>query len=213
MCKVSVVLFTMETRDKILAMAIQVLPRYGVKSVTMDDLAQRLSMSKKTIYLHFKDKSTLVEAVVGKMLCDDEDHLATIKTKSKDAVEEIYLVSVMMREMLSNMDASVIYDLKKYYPSAFEKFECHKQEKFKSSFLENILAGMEQRLYRSDINPSILSKLKMFTMEWSFDPDVFPPQEYKMVDVQMELFDHFLYGILSERGAEMLKVYKEKYNQ
>ncbi|MDB4835072.1 TetR/AcrR family transcriptional regulator [Cyclobacteriaceae bacterium] len=201
----------METRDKILAMAIQVLPRFGVKSVTMDDLAQRLGMSKKTIYQHFKDKSALVEAVVEKMLSQDEDHLEVIKAKSQDAVEEIYLVSLFMREMLSSMDASVIFDLKKYYPSAFDKFECHKEEKFRNSFLANLITGIEQGYYRQEINTAILAKLKMFTMEWSFDPDVFPPSEFKMVDVQMELFDHFLYGILSEKGHEKLKIYKNKY--
>ena len=64
----------MEIRDKILSMAVQVLPRYGVKSVTMDDLAQRLGMSKKTIYQHFKDKTTLVEAVVEEMISGDNGH-------------------------------------------------------------------------------------------------------------------------------------------
>jgi AcrR family transcriptional regulator len=194
-------------------MAIQVLPRYGVKSVTMDDLAHRLAMSKKTIYQHFKDKSALVEAVVEQMLAEDADRLAHIKVKSKDAVEEIYLISVMIREVLGNMDAAVIFDLKKYYPSSFHKFECHKNEKFKTSFLDNLLLGIEQGFYRTEINAKILSKLKIFSLEWSFDPDVFPPNEYKIVDVQMELFDHFLYGVLSEKGADKLELYKDKYKQ
>ncbi len=201
----------MDLREKILHKAVEVLPRFGVKSVTMDDLAHRLSMSKKTIYQHFKDKKTLVEAVVDEMLCQDLSALDNIKSKSQDALEEVYLISLMMREMLSNMDASVLFDLKKYYPSAYEKFNCHKEERIKSSFEDNLKQGIKEGVFREEINVEVLSKLKMHVMEWSFDPDVFSPKDFKLVDVQMELFDHFMFGVLSEKGHELLKKYKNKY--
>jgi AcrR family transcriptional regulator len=201
------------TRQKILQMAIEVLPRYGVKSVTMDDLAQRLSMSKKTIYQHFKDKSTLVEAVVDELFLVQDAQIETIHEKSKDAIEEMYLISVFVRQMLSSMDASVMFDLKKYYPKAFEKVQCHKEDKMKCMVLDNLIAGVKEGYYREDIDPEILAKLKMLEMEGGLNPDVFPPEKYKMIDVQMQLFDHFLYGVLSPKGFEMLNVYKDKYQQ
>jgi len=170
----------MDLREKILHKAVEVLPMYGVKSVTMDDLAHRLSMSKKTIYQHFKDKSTLVDAVVDEILQKDLNALESIKTQSTDALEEVYLISLMLREMLSNMDASVLFDLKKYYPSAYEKFNCHKEVNIKSSFEENLKQGVKQGVFREDIDIDILSKLKMHTMEWSLDPDVFSPKDYKL---------------------------------
>lgn len=201
------------SKEKILQMAIEVLPRYGVKSVTMDDLAQRLSMSKKTIYQHFKDKSTLVEAVVEELFRQQDNQLELIRQKSKDAIEEMYLISVFVRQLLSAMDASVLFDLQKYYPKAFEKVQCHKEEQVQCSILENLESGVKQGFYREDIDTEILSKLKMLEMEGSFNPDLFPPEKFKMVDVQMQLFDHFLYGILSPKGVEMLNVYKDKYQQ
>jgi AcrR family transcriptional regulator len=201
------------SKEKILQMAIEVLPRYGVKSVTMDDLAQRLSMSKKTIYQHFKDKSTLVEAVVEELFNQQDNQLELIRQKSKDAIEEMYLISVFVRQLLSAMDASVLFDLQKYYPKAFEKVQCHKEEQVQCSILENLESGVKQGFYREDIDTEILSKLKMLEMEGSFNPDLFPPEKFKMVDVQMQLFDHFLYGILSPKGVEMLNVYKDKYQQ
>ena len=198
-------------KEKILQMAIEVLPRYGVKSVTMDDLAQRLSMSKKTIYQHFKDKSTLVEAVVEHMYCSQDEQLEVIREKSKDAIEEMYLISVFVRGILTTMDASVMFDLKKYYPKAYEKFNCHKEDKMYNSVLQNLNQGVEQGYYRKEINTEVLAKLKMVIMEGSFDPDVYPPNKFKFIDLQMELFDHYLYGILSSKGLEMLNVYKDKY--
>ncbi len=203
----------MDLREKILLKAVEVLPMYGVKSVTMDDLAHRLSMSKKTIYQHFKDKSALVDAVVEQILQQDLDSLEHIKSKSNDAVEEIYLISLMLREMLSNMDASILFDLKKYYPFAYDKFNCHKEENIKRSFEENLKQGVKQGVFRGDINIEILSKLKMHTIEWSIDPDVFSPKDYKLFDVQIELFDHYMFGVLSEKGHELLKKYKTKYEK
>ncbi len=199
------------TREKILEKAVEVLPRYGVKSVTMDDLAQRLSMSKKTIYQHFKDKSALVEAVVERVAFIQDQQFELIKEKSQDAIEEMYLVSVFVREFLSAMDASVIFDLQKYYPKAYEKFNCHKDDKVYSSIKENLEEGVKQGFYRKEINTDILTKLKILEMEGSFNPEVFSPSQYQLIDVQMELFDHFLFGILSPKGFEMLTIYKEKY--
>ena len=73
--------------------------------------------------------------------------------------------------------------------------------------------GVKQGVFREDINIEILSKLKMHTMEWSLDPDVFSPKEYKLFDVQIELFDHYMFGVLSEKGHELLKKYKTKYEK
>ena len=198
-------------RDKILQMAMEILPRYGVKSVTMDDLAQRLAMSKKTIYQHFKDKSTLVVAVVDQLFLMQDAQILTIHEKRHDAIEEMYLISVFIRQLLSSMDASVMFDLKKYYPKAFDKVQCHKEDKMQSVIFDNLKEGVKQGYYRGEINIEILSRLKMIEAEWSFNPEMFPPEKFKMIDVQMELFDHFLYGILTPEGFKMLNVYKEKY--
>ena len=202
---------SMDVKDKILQVAIEVLPRYGVKSVTMDELAQRLSMSKKTIYQHFKDKSELVDAVVEKMFIAQDEQIDAIKEKSHDAIEEMFLISVFMRGMLSSLDVSVIFDLRKYYPVAFERFRCHKDDNMKSHVVDNLKAGVEQGFYREEINIEILAKLKMVIMEGSFDPEMFPPDQHKIYDVQMELFDHFLYGVMTQEGLEKLNVYKDKY--
>ena len=155
----------------------------------------------------------MVDAVVEEILQQDLKSLENIKSKSEDALEEIYLISLMLREMLSNMDASVLFDLQKYYPVAYEKFKCHKEENIKSSFEANLKQGVKQGVFREDINIVILSKLKMHTMEWSLDPDVFSPKEYKLFDVQIELFDHYMFGVLSEKGHELLKKYKTKYEK
>ena len=202
-----------DLRQKILNKAVEVLPRYGVKSVTMDDLAHRLGMSKKTIYQHFKDKKALVEAVVDEILKADEEKLDLIKEKSIDTLEEVYLSSLMLREMLANMDPSVLFDLKKYYPAAYERFNRHKDERIKTSFEDNLQQGIKEGVFRSEIHVDILSKLKMHVMEWSLDPTIFSPRDFKLIEVQMELFDHFMFGVLSEKGHLLLKIYKEKYNQ
>ena len=120
--------------------------RYGLKSVSMDDIASKLAISKKTIYRHYSDKDQLVMAVVKKVTSDNqmkcEDDIAT----SVNAVHEIILAMKQMSILFHAMNPSILYDLQKYYPQAFRIFEIHKSEFIYNKIRSNIIRGVKEGL-------------------------------------------------------------------
>ncbi|HEX2683959.1 MAG TPA: TetR/AcrR family transcriptional regulator, partial [Ferruginibacter sp.] len=117
-----------ETRQRIKKAAHDLIMLYGIRSVSMDDIAANLGMSKKTIYHYFKDKDELVEAVVDEILVTNQYNCITDRDKADNAVHEIFLVMDMMAEMFKSMNPSILYDMQKYHPAAFAKFKKHKNE-------------------------------------------------------------------------------------
>ena len=105
---------------------------------------------------------------------------------------------------------SVFFDLKKYYQKAFEKYKSYKHDVIFNSVLKNLRRGIEEGLFRSDINPEILAYLRIGEIELSFNKEYFPEDKFTLVEIHEQLFDHFTYGILSEKGFKLFETYKQK---
>lgn len=176
--------------------------RYGIRSVTLDDIAKELGISKKTIYQFFKDKDELVNCVVDLSVFEEICRSKDLKKQSLNPIEEIIISVRMMKDMLDKINVVLFYDLEKYHPAAFEKYKA-----FKSNFLElirqNLVQGVAQKLYRAEINIEVLVKFRLETVDMLFDASIFPPDKFKLADTQMELTDHFLRGIVTPLGLEI----------
>jgi len=140
--KVSIVLppisEVMETADRIKLKAHDLVMQYGIRSVSMDDIASALGMSKKTIYQYFSDKDELVEAVVKNVIEQNRDACMKDKAIAKDAIHEVFLAIEMMQEMFANMNPSIINDMEKFHPKAFAIFHEHKYNFLHKVLQENI---------------------------------------------------------------------------
>jgi TetR/AcrR family transcriptional regulator, cholesterol catabolism regulator len=176
--------------------------RYGLRSVTMDDIAKELGISKKTIYLYFADKDALIDKVTEYMLEEEKNKAEEIYKVSKNPIEEIFLSTKMMKEMLQNINAVLFYDMQKYYPNSWQKYL-----DFKMHFLEiikrNLNEGIFQKLYRADINVEILAKIRVEIVDMGFNMELFPPSKFNILDIQLENIDHFLRGIVTPKGLEV----------
>jgi AcrR family transcriptional regulator len=200
----------MEIKDTILNGAFELYKRYGIKSITMDEVARHLSMSKKTIYQYFEDKDALVLEIVQQETKTWDSKLEEIRFSTQDVIEEMQKTSDYMRVKLSQMNPSMMFDMKKYHPKAWVVFESHKKSHILDCIKSSIERGITEGFFRADLNIEILAILRSEQISLSFDITLFDTEKYNLVDVNATLFEHFLYGICTLKGHERLSELKLK---
>jgi len=184
--------------------------QYGLRSVSMDDIAAALGISKKTIYQFFSDKDELVDAVVDDELRQTQHDCIFCKTNALNAVEEMFLTMEQIHEQFRNMNPMVLYDLQKFHPTAYEKFRKHKNEFLFKMIRQNIERGMKEGLYRPEINLDVITKYRLEAMMIPFNISVFPPGKYNLADVTQETMELFLYGLTTLKGYKLILKYKKQ---
>jgi AcrR family transcriptional regulator len=190
----------LETRKRILEIATEQFARYGVRAVTMEDIARQAGVSKKTIYQEFSDKKDLVKEAFEKILDEDRCKLAFILETEDGVIEHLVKTSKMMRERLQNMNPMVILEIQKYFPEAWRVFETFKIEVIMNDLIKVIEKGKEHGYFRKEIDSEILAKARVSQITSSFDPSNFTNPNHNLAEEQMVLLDHFLHGIFTEKG-------------
>ena len=176
----------------------------GIKSVTMDDIAKHLGMSKKTIYQFFKDKNELVIALVKKKLKDDEDQICSIIGQSANVIEEMINMMKASEEMFARINPIVIHDMQKYHPDAWKLFQNFKADVLIHTLEELLTKGIEQGYIRPDVNVKILARMRVSQVEMGFDTRIFPISDFSTWKVQYQFLEHFNYGICTLKGWQAL---------
>ena len=197
-------------KDRIRAAAHELVMQFSVRSVSMDDIAAKVGMSKKTLYQYYKDKDELIEAVVEDVLIHNKQHCEEDRKVAKNAIHEVFLSIDFMAEMFRSMNSSVIYDLHKYHPKAFLKFLKHKNEYIYNIIKNNIERGIIEELYRSDINVEILSRYRVEIMLIPFNPEFTRILKSTILEVEQEIILHFLYGLVNLKGHKLILKYQEE---
>ncbi len=211
--KVSLVLWPImaetDTAIRIKQKAHDLVMQYGLRSVSMDDIAGGLGISKKTIYHYFADKDELVEAVIKEKIAESEDTCLQDKHIAKDAIHEVFLAMEKVQEMFEKMNPSVIYEMEKFHPKAYAVFHQHKYNFLYQVLKENITRGIQEELYRDDFNIEVLIKARLETMLLAFNQQIFPKIKYSLLEVEIQLTEHFLFGIASLKGHKLILKYKQ----
>lgn len=200
----------MDLKDRIVGCARDLFFKMGLRRVTMDDIAGKCGVSKKTIYQHFRDKDTVVLEVTKQYLHQEETDLQKIHDTAKDPIEELVSISKWFREMLANMDSSLLHDMQKYHHSSWTVFHEHKEKCIFCSIIENLEAGKKLGLYRSDLNEKIISRFRVESTQMLFNSEAFSHSEFNIRQLQMEVFEHFVYGIVTENGRVIFEKYKQE---
>jgi AcrR family transcriptional regulator len=180
----------------------------GIKSVTMDDIARHLGMSKKTIYQFFKDKNELVTAMVKKKLKEDEEQMIEFISKSANVIEEMINMTKCSEDMFSRINPIVIHDMQKYHPDAWKVFQQFKNEVLISTLEELLTKGIKQGYIRPEIDVKIVARMRVNTVELGFNTTIFPIAEFNTWKVQVQFLDHFNYGICTLKGYKLLNQYR-----
>lgn len=198
----------MEPKERILAGARELFFKYGTKTITMDDIAKHLGMSKKTLYQYFSNKNEVVESMILKQLHDKECECQQVANDSTNVIEEVFSIMKNMGTFFSQANPNLFYDLQKYHSSSWNLFKKFRDEYMVKMVEDSINKGIKQGLVRADIDSKTIARLRVKEVEMGFDPDTFPPDKFKIVDVQMALMDHFLHGICTLKGHKMVNKYK-----
>jgi AcrR family transcriptional regulator len=198
-----------ETRERILQEAHDLFMQYGLKSVSMDDLSRKLGISKKTIYLHFSDKDALVKSVVERVLTTNTKLHIEERTKSINAIHEEFLIIELMGTLFKTMNPSILFDMQKYYPDAFVYFLQHKNNIIKGMIRENLQRGLEEGLYREEINLDILTRYRVESVVMPFNTEFQQGLKKELTELCREISIHFLYGIATTKGQKLIEKYKK----
>ena len=183
--------------------------QFGIRSVSMDDIANSLGMSKKTLYQYFVDKDELVDAVIEGHISGVEEKCLGCRQNAIDAIHEIFLSMEYITEELSNMNPMVLYDLEKFHYRSFQRFKAYKDKFLAEIIKKNIEWGIRDELYRTDFTVDILCKFRVESMMIPFNVAVFPPGRFKLAAISEEIIQHFVYGLATIKGHKLI----QKYNQ
>lgn len=196
-------------REKILDHATEQFTRFGVRSITMDDIARNLGISKKTIYQDFKDKRELVNSAFRKMLAKDHEDLARILEGEDGVIENLLHTSKVMRERMTDMNPMVIIEIQKYYPETWAIFQDYKENAIRKDIVKVLEKGKRLGYFRPEIDSDILSRIRVNQINSVFESQEFRDGSINIADVQLEMMDHFLHGIFTEKGREAYHSKKE----
>jgi len=201
----------MVIEEKIIQASHDLFMRYSIKSITMDDIARHLSISKKTIYQYFKDKNDLVLQVTSNHLKEEKLEIQSIKSTTTNAIETLIEESMWLRRNITDMNPSLLYDLKKYHHQAWELYLESKEMVYIRSLVETLVKGISEGYFRKDIDPEILAVLRVEQIQMSLENLIYPRSRFEFKDVQTQLFNHFINGLVSEKGRKLLKKYYTNY--
>lgn len=199
----------MDIKERILKVADDICRKIGFRAMTMDDLAVKLGISKKTLYQYYEDKEALVDAVISDEMDSKEQDCNICHELAVDAVDEIFLTLEMMTQEFKDLNPLMLHDLQKYFPSIASKFIEFKNNHFYGIISNNLKRGIKEGLYRKEINVDVLTKYRLESVMISFNQEVFPSSKYNLSQVTRELLEHFLYGIVTEKGHELILKYKK----
>ncbi|SFH23750.1 TetR/AcrR family transcriptional regulator [Pedobacter insulae] len=195
-------------KSHIIAEAGLLFRQYGLKSVTMDDIAKHIGISKRTIYQHLNDKEELVNSLLEARLSAHEYELKTNSKAAIDAIHEVVLGLANCNAWLTTFNGKVYYDLQKYFSSAWVKLKDFEERCLSISIKANLKRGIAEELYRKEINVEILTSLRLqqgqFISGLQHDH-----QQYSTAHLIAEMTEHFLYGVCNVKGARLIEKYKQ----
>ncbi len=167
---------------------------YGFKSVTMDDIAAKLGISKKTIYANYSTKTLLVKDVAFNILETIQKSIAEIKKKDINAIEELFEVKKQISIFLKDEKTSPQFQLQKYYPKIFESVTRTKADLVACSIEENVTRGIKEGLFRKEIDVNSIR-----------DTSIFPAEEYSKANLFQLYIEYHVRGIATKKGLEILE--------
>ncbi len=204
--KVFICIFAIEfMKKKILHTATEMFLNFGFKSVTMDDIANEIGASKKTIYTHFKNKITLIDEVTESMFCAICDGIDLIHEQQKNPIIELFEIKNFVMMHLKDEKSSPQYQLQKYYPKIYANVKQKQFTYMQESIKENLERGLQKKIFRDSINIDFISRLYFNGMIVIKDKDLFPLQQFSMNELMGFYIEYHLRGICTQKGIEILE--------
>jgi len=198
-----------QTKEKILKGAEGLFTKYGIRSISMDDIARHLSVSKKTLYQHFADKDELVTIAMQTHMEDQKKVFDEIANQADNAIDELYQIAGCLRKHAEENNPSLLFDIQKFHSKAWNVWVDFKDNVIRAMVVRNLEQGIKEGYFRPDIKAEILASLRLAVIETCYDERVFPKEKFSMMEIQAQVFEHFVYGLCTEKGKKLYMRYKE----
>lgn len=197
-------------REKILNAAADMFLTYGFKSVTMDDIAHKIGVSKKTIYANYSTKTKLVQATGGHILKNITQGIEEIRSLELNPVIENFEIKRFVNQHLKGEKTSPHFQLRKYYPKIFESLRSNQFEVLQNCVGENIQRGIKAGYYRENLNIHFITRIHFVCMMGIKDKEIFPIEDYEEGALMDEFLEYHLRAICTEKGLKILEDYINK---
>ncbi len=201
----------MEPVEKILNAAVELFKQYGFKTITMDDIARRAGISKKTLYQHFANKSEIVNESVTWFKCRISDQCELSMNEAENAIEGMVRIMGMFDRINRQINPLTLLELERYFPEGYQRFKDILLSRDVQNIRRNLEWGMEEGLYRPEINPEFMARYRMELSLLMFQPSLVIAERTDLHLVGHEISEHFLFGIMTSKGERLYQKYKEKY--
>jgi AcrR family transcriptional regulator len=195
---------------EILAQAGEMFMAYGFKSVTMDDIAMKMGISKKTIYTHFKNKTKLIEAATMSIFEYISHGIGCICETQKNPIEELYAIKNFILDNIKDENSSSHYQLQKYYPNIFSSLKMKQLDLMQSCVVDNLKTGIELNLYRKELDLNFISRIYFNGVLGIKDEDTFPKEEFSRTYLSNTFLNYHIRAIATEKGIQILEKLLQK---
>ena len=191
-------------KEQILNKATEMFLTLGYKSVTMDEIATEMGISKKTIYQHFANKNDLVEASTMLLFQRISDGVDLIRAEEHNPIVEFFIIRDFLSHILKDETSSPLHQLQKFFPLIFKTLRDYQFDKMHACMYENIERGIASGFYRPDINIDFVSRIYFSGVVATKDAQVFPESLYKMDKLTLQFLDYHLRSLVTASGLEVL---------
>jgi len=197
----------MDYRQRIIEEASKMFRTYGIRAVTMDMLAGHMNISKRTIYEVFRDKDELLRGVLEWMAVKQKERTAEIMKDSDNVIEAIFRIIDLMMDHFQKVSPAFLMDIKRIHLEAIENAEKHNTIPYVDNNFEILKKGVEQGIFRNDINIELTNKCMLEVTKMTVDKDIFPPDHFPGSEVVKNLYISYLRGISTPKGLELIDKY------
>lgn len=201
-----------ENKQRIIDVAEKLFLKFGVKNVTVDDIAKEMHMSKKTIYTYFSAKKDLVEIVIVAVFTRVRNRIYEIIASGYDPILEIILIEQTIAEHIDQQTSAMMHQLQKYYIDLYNKLVSMQTSAIEDTFSVNLKRGISLGLYRQDINIDVVTKIYYTTLITLQNQAFFPEDKYECNDIKREYLIYHLRGIASDKGLELITKHIKENN-
>lgn len=189
-----------EARHLLFEKSRELFTRYGVKSLTMDDIARELGMSKKTIYRFISNKNELVKLAMAHHLEAEKKQVSEIMNTASDSVAGMLQILDYIVGELRELNPSILYDLQKYYPEAWAAMNQYRYDFILNTIMLNLERGKQEGVYRKDFDSAIIARIYVKGMDLLMDQQLFPQKQFNFINIYTEFIKYHLRGIVSPKG-------------
>jgi len=194
----------MEVRERIIEEATRLFFQYGIRSITMDEIAVSLGISKRTVYETFKDKTELIHTCLRDLIRQRDERSQEVIASSANVIEAIFTSMQDGIKAINTINPLFFHDLKKYYPVIWKTLHEENKEKHYNLTYTQLRKGVNEGLFRKDIHIGIVSKLFHEQVNLISDESVFPREQYELTDLFKNLMINFVRGISTQKGIDLV---------